>query len=176
MSATGGANKVAPLNGWEDPGLGTIMSVPVVSPKEDSKSHTASPTQTTGKVGPTNSTSQTDSGGGAPIGAIVGGVVGVIAIISITFLIGLSLLRRRHSLKDPGTNTGPIPPVAVVTQPLPGYVWDPHMQQYYPLGSSPPQPPGGFGYDGNLQEMQGGTNLQEMQGGRYPDGSVHNPQ
>ncbi|KAF8427292.1 hypothetical protein EV426DRAFT_399786 [Tirmania nivea] len=143
-NAKGGATKLKPDNDWSDAALGNLMEV---------NSGTTSPTST--------SNPDDKSGGGTPIGPIVGGVVGGIVVIAL-IAFGLIFLRRHRKKKaaaaataaaaaaataaaaqqppasyDPRQsglyNTTPAPQYwqQPNNQAPPGYVWDPHSGEYY---------------------------------------------
>ncbi|CAI4218716.1 unnamed protein product [Parascedosporium putredinis] len=92
-------------------------------------SETSTSSRTSTSPGPTTTTSE-PSGGGAPVGAIVGGVIGGLAVLAL-FAVGLFFILRR--LKQKGNNNVPPtgPPMMAAAIPPPGPQAPPH-QPYTP--------------------------------------------
>ncbi|KAB5578204.1 hypothetical protein GE09DRAFT_543580 [Coniochaeta sp. 2T2.1] len=133
------------LNCYASGGIGTLLDAPPTVTTSDSSSTSSSSsssssssrssTSTTSSTSPPTPT-ETDSPSPTPVGAIVGGVVGGVAILGIAAVAIFYLLvrhRRQNDAKTPGVGAA-----------APGGALSPGGGgMYYAQGASPTSPPGG---------------------------------
>jgi hypothetical protein len=139
------------------------------STSSTSSTSTSGTSTTTGPPGPTNSGDNGGSGGAAPVGAIVGGVVGGLAVIGMGAVALVFFLRKKKSGGSPS-----VPPSTIGGMPPTPYGSPPPqpMHQTPPPGFPPQAPYGGY-YQGTPSPSQGyatpgGQQMYATPGGLTP--------
>ncbi|GKU15851.1 unnamed protein product [Fusarium langsethiae] len=120
-------------------GGSSTESLPAIT--EPSSTESSEPTETdTSTTTTSDAPAPTEKSKSAPVGAIVGGVVGGLALIGIIGIVVFFLLRRRKP--KPDANPTPAPPVMAQQQKPPGPPMNPNQypqqQPYPPVVSSYP--------------------------------------
>ena len=150
---SGGSSSFSSVTDASSIGQPSASDVTQVSSSSSTSSTTSSASTTT-----TSSSGGGGSGSSTPTGAIVGGVVGGVAVISLVGF-GIWFLRRRQKKKNTAPPAAGAAPMQQHGAPPPGY--DPKTQSYYNYNQAgaQPYPPG--------QQQYG----QMPVGGYYPHSS-----